>query len=99
MEATRHPAAAVTRRLQDDPDQTGQESQSCSQEEVEEGWGEQGGMGPAVGGDTVEEEAIEMLVSPNSGSVKTIYLISYWSQKIYIWATGGTEVEGQNYND
>lgn len=50
-----HPAAAVTRRLQDDPDQIGQESQSCSQKEVEEGWAEQGGRGPAAGGHTVEE--------------------------------------------
>lgn len=63
MEATGHPAAAVTRRLQGDPDQTGQENQSCSQEEVEEGWGEQGGRSPAAGGHTVEEEEEEVSVN------------------------------------
>jgi len=41
---------AATRRNQDDPDQTGQEGQSCSQEE--EGWGERTGRRPAAGGPT-----------------------------------------------
>ena len=50
MEATRQPAAALARRLQGDPDQTGQQNQSCSQEEVEEGWGERGGGGGGGGG-------------------------------------------------
>lgn len=55
------------RRLQDEPDQTGQQGQDCSQEEVEEGWGEQagggGGGGLAAGGYTVEEEEeVEVLV-------------------------------------
>lgn len=63
MEAARHLAAAVTWRLQGDPDQTGQQSKSCSQEEVENGWGERGGMGPAAGGHTVQEEEVEVLVS------------------------------------
>lgn len=68
VEATRHPAAAVTRRLHHDPDQTGQESQGRGQEEVEEGWGEQGGRGPAAGGRTVEEEGVEVL-SPSIRSL------------------------------
>ena len=46
----------ATRRLQEEPDQTGQESQSCSQKEVEEGWVEPEGRSPAAGGHTVEEE-------------------------------------------
>lgn len=61
VEATRHPAAALTRRLQDGPDQTGQESQRGGQEEAEEGWGEQGGRDPAAGRLTVEEREVEVL--------------------------------------
>lgn len=66
VEATRQPAAAVTRRLQGDPDQTGQQNQRCSQEEVEEGRGERGGGGggggTAGGGHTVEEK-VEVFVT------------------------------------
>lgn len=68
MEATWEPAAAVTRRLQDDPDQAGQESQRCNQKDVEEGRGEQRGRGPAAGGQTVEEDKeVEMLVGKDAG--------------------------------
>lgn len=56
MEAPRRPAAAVIRRLHDEPDQTGQQSQSCSQEEAEGGRGGQGRGRPAAGGHTVEWE-------------------------------------------
>lgn len=65
VEATRQPAAAVTRRLQGDPDQTGQQNQRCSQEEAEEGRGERGGGGgggTAGGGHTVEEK-VEVFVT------------------------------------
>lgn len=65
VEATRQPAAAVTRRLQGDPDQTGQQNQR-SREEVEEGRGERGGGGggggTAGGGHTVEEK-VEVFVT------------------------------------
>lgn len=64
VEASMHPAAAaVTRRLQGDPDQTGQQSQSCSQEEAE-----QRGGGSAAGGCTVQMEEVEVL---ESGSTLT----------------------------
>ena len=52
VEAARRPAAAVTRRLHQDPDQTGQESQRCSQQEAEEGRAERGGGTPPAGGGT-----------------------------------------------
>ena len=83
MEATRQPAAALARRLQGDPDQTGQQNQSCSQEEVEEGWGERGGGGGGGGagggaggggagggtGHTVEE--VEVFVTGQQVEEKT----------------------------
>lgn len=49
-------ATAVAGRLQGDPHHTGQQSQSCSQEEAQEGWREQAGRVPAARGDAVEEE-------------------------------------------
>ena len=67
VEGVRHLAATRARRVQED--QTGQQGQSCSQEDVEEAWVEQGGGreggggGPAAGGGTVEEEEVEVLVS------------------------------------
>lgn len=59
VEASMHPAAAaVTRRLQGDPDQTGQHSQSCSQDEVEQREG-----ASAAGGRTVKMEEMQVLTS------------------------------------
>lgn len=49
-------ATAVARRLQGEPHHTGQQSQSCSQEEAQEGWGELAGRVPAARGGAVEEE-------------------------------------------
>lgn len=61
-----HPVAMVTGRLQEEPDQTGQQSQHCGQEEVEagqRGGGGAGGGGPAAGGHHAEEEEEDALES------------------------------------